>query len=187
MRLCLRLIAQVLALGVTAFPAAAEAERVYRSAEHAFQMKFPQSWQTLNAKAPGTVISYGRASRRATGDHVITSCNVTVSPAPSTKGKEQAQINRDVEEQVPHARANLGHQFGEISEVYTRSVHYSRALVLVTSSSEYVYGKRVPLTRQVLLFFKPGLSFGIFCQATSQDFQKAKLLFDLIADSFRFD
>ena len=136
---------------------------------------------------PGTIVSYGRGSLRPTDELVITSCNVTVGSAPSTKGKEQAQINREIDEQASYARGNLGNQYGKISEVYTRPVDYSKALVLVTSSSDEIYGKRVPITRQIFLFFKPELSIGVFCQATSKDFERSRLLFDLITDSFRFE
>ena len=177
----------IIGIALLAAPVAASAERVYRNAEHGFRITFPQAWQPIKANAPGTVVSYGRMSSRAGERPVITSCNVTVGVAPSTKGKGQAQINREIEEQMPHARANLANQFGEISEVYTRPVDYAKALVLVTSSTDDLYGRQIALTRQILLFFKPARSFGIFCQATAGDFQKARLLFDLIADSFRFE
>lgn len=163
------------------------AEYVYRDTQHGFRVTFPQSWQPVKAKAPGTAVSYGRMTSRAGQHPLITSCNITVTAAPSAKGKTQAQLNREIEEQTPNARAQLGNRFGAISEVYTRPVDSAIAMVLIASSTENVYSTQVPLTRQVLLFFRPARSFGIFCQATAGDFQKARLLFDLIADSFRFE
>lgn len=182
-----RWIAWLIGLSTLVGAVSASAEYVYRDTENGYRVTFPQSWQPLKAKAPGTAVSYGRMTSRAGQHPLITSCNVTVTVAPSARGKTQAQLNREIEEQAPNARAQLGNQFGAISEVYTRPVDSATALVLITSSTENVYGTQIPLTRQVLLFFRPARSFGIFCQATAGDFQKARLLFDLITDSFRFE
>lgn len=180
-------IGRLIVVCVIAAPASAFAEAVYRDTEHGFRVTFPQTWQRTKAKAPGTAVSYGRMTTRSEQHPLITSCNVTVSVAQSAKGKKQVQLNREIEEQAPHARAQLGSQFGSISEVYTRSIDSATALVLITSSTENVYGTQIPMMRQVHLFFRPARSFGLFCQATASDFQKARLLFDLIADSFRFE
>lgn len=177
------------AVSLSLIPSVANAEHRFKSAEHGFQLTFPDSWTALDRKTQDAVVSYGKGGKRANGSAYVLSCNIAATVAPSTKGKRQAQINDDIEGLLNseamtknYAEAGL-----DVNETYTRSVGGVRAFVVVGKTSENVYGTQLALIRQQTMFFRPGLGYVITCQATSADFEKARLLFDRVADSFRFE
>ena len=170
-------------------PTDAKAEHRIESKEHGFQITFPDSWSALDRKSPGSVVSYGESGRRNNGSIYVASCNIGASDAPSSKNKRQAEINSEIEGLLNsgamtknYAEARLA-----VNETYTRTIGGVRVLVAVGNTSENPYGTEIALIRQQSMFFRPGLGYVITCQATSSDFPKARLLFDRVSDSFRFE
>lgn len=168
---------------------ATKAEQQFSSEKHHFRIAFPDNWSMIDRKAQGAIVGYGLSKKNSNGTISIVSCSVSVTEAPSTKGKRQEQINSELEKAFNsgvlaknYADAGLA-----VTETYTRSIGGVRALVIVGKMVENVYGQDIALARQISLFYTPGVGYSLTCQATAVDFSKESMLFNKVSDSFRFE
>lgn len=164
---------------------ASEHLRRFVSSSHGFSIGFPSEWSEVDWKVPGAVVAFARTEKRPDGSPLLATCNVVSTSAKSAKGKSQSMIDAETERSAASARSAFGSKYGDIKEVFTRTVGPGRGLVLVTADQKNIYGRHIAFKNQLTVLHTPDRSFLVSCASPADSFERDRATFDAILSSFQ--